>query len=129
MPYRRPRRSPAAVRRLFDCRLSLVRQPALSQVPVHGSRSLAQQASGQPVARAYSHVVFTLPEQRAPLALPNQRLLYDLLFRAASETLLQIAADPRHLGERIGSSPYSIPGARTCVAILTCIAWSIGPVR
>ena len=50
----------------------------------------------------YSHVVFTLPEQLAPLALRNQRLFYDLLFRAASETLLEIAADPRHLGARIG---------------------------
>ena len=50
----------------------------------------------------YAHVVFTLPEQLAPLALRNQRLLYDLLFRAASETLLEIAADPRHLGARIG---------------------------
>jgi Putative transposase/Transposase zinc-binding domain len=50
----------------------------------------------------YSHVVFTLPKQLAPLALRNQRLLYDLLFRAASETLLEIAADPRHLGARIG---------------------------
>ena len=59
-----------------------------------------QAASLLPVA--YSHVVFTLPEQLAPLALRNQRLLYDLLFRAASETLLQIAADPRHLGARIG---------------------------
>ena len=45
-----------------------------------------QAASLLPVA--YSHVVFTLPEQLAPLALRNQRLLYDLLFRAASETLL-----------------------------------------
>jgi Putative transposase len=43
-----------------------------------------------------------LPEQLAPLALHHQRLLYDLLFRAASETLLKIAADPRHLGARIG---------------------------
>src|SRR5271157_5911006 len=59
-----------------------------------------QAASLLPVA--YSHVVFTLPEQLAPLALRNQRLLYDLLFRAASETLLQIAADPHHLGARIG---------------------------
>jgi hypothetical protein len=50
----------------------------------------------------YSHVVFTLPEQLAPLALRNQRLLYDLLFRAASESLLEIAADPRHLGAHIG---------------------------
>jgi Putative transposase/Transposase zinc-binding domain len=51
----------------------------------------------------YAHVVFTVPEQLAPLALRNQRLFYSLLFRAASETLLEIAADPRHLGARIGA--------------------------
>src|SRR5258708_40215053 len=50
-----------------------------------------------------AHVVFTVPEQLAPLALSNQRLFYNLLFRAASETLLEIAADPRHLGARIGA--------------------------
>ncbi len=50
----------------------------------------------------YSHVVFTLPQQLAPLALRNQRRFYNLLFRAASETLLEIAADPHHLGARIG---------------------------
>src|SRR6202522_2423638 len=50
----------------------------------------------------YAHVVFTVPEQLAPLALRNQRLFYNLLFRAASETLLEIAADPRHLSARIG---------------------------
>jgi hypothetical protein len=42
------------------------------------------------------------PEQLAPLALRNQRLFYNLLFRATSETLLEIAAEPRHLGARIG---------------------------
>jgi adenylate cyclase len=47
-------------------------------------------------------VVFTLPQLVAPLALQNQQLIYGLLFRAAAETLLQIAADPRHLGARIG---------------------------
>jgi Putative transposase/Transposase zinc-binding domain len=50
----------------------------------------------------YFHVVFTLPQQVAPLALQNQRLVYRILFRAAAETLLQIGADPRHLGARIG---------------------------
>ena len=50
----------------------------------------------------YAHVVFTVPEQLAPLALRNQRLFYNLMFRAASETLLEIAADSRHLGARIG---------------------------
>ena len=50
----------------------------------------------------YFHVVFTLPKPMAALALQNRRVMYGLLFRAASETLLQIAADPRHLGARIG---------------------------
>lgn len=46
----------------------------------------------------YFHVVFTLPEQLQPLGLKNRRVLYDLLFRAASQTLLKLAADPRRLG-------------------------------
>ncbi len=50
----------------------------------------------------YAHVVFTIPEQLAPLAFRNQRMFYNLLFRAASETLLELAADPRQLGARIG---------------------------
>lgn len=50
----------------------------------------------------YFHVVFTLPEQLNALAVSHPRLLYDLLFRCASETLLKIAADPKHLGARIG---------------------------
>ena len=51
---------------------------------------------------SYCHVVFTVPEQLAYLALQNQRLFYGLLFRAVSQTLLEIAADPRHLGAHIG---------------------------
>ena len=50
----------------------------------------------------YFHVVFTLPQMVAPLALQNQRIVYGILFRAAAETLLQIAADRKHLGARIG---------------------------
>jgi hypothetical protein len=50
----------------------------------------------------YFHVVFTLPEQLQPLVLKNRRLVYDLLFRAASETLLELAADPKRLGAQIG---------------------------
>ena len=49
----------------------------------------------------YFHVVFTVPQVVAPLALRNQRLVYGILFRAAAETLLRIAADPSHLGARI----------------------------
>ncbi len=50
----------------------------------------------------YFHVVFTLPEQLASVALQNQRVVYNLLFSAAAETLRTIAADPRHLGAEIG---------------------------
>ena len=50
----------------------------------------------------YFHVVFTVPQRLAPLALQNQRLIYGILFRAAAETLMRIAGDRRHLGARIG---------------------------
>ncbi len=50
----------------------------------------------------YFHVVFTLPKQLKALALKNRRVVYNLLFRAASQTLLQLAADPKRLGAQIG---------------------------
>jgi hypothetical protein len=50
----------------------------------------------------YAHVVFTLPSELGPLALQNPRVVYGLLFRAVSQTLLEVAATPRHLGARIG---------------------------
>src|SRR3954462_7571402 len=48
---------------------------------------------------SYFHVVFTVPTAVAEI---NKAAVYDLLFRAASETMLTIAADPKHLGARIG---------------------------
>ena len=50
----------------------------------------------------YCHVVFTLPQELAHMALQNQPVVYSILFRAVSETLLTIAADPRWLGAHIG---------------------------
>jgi Putative transposase/Transposase zinc-binding domain len=50
----------------------------------------------------YAHVVFTLPAVLGPIALQNPREVYNILFRAAAETLQQIAADPNHLGAEIG---------------------------
>jgi len=50
----------------------------------------------------YFHVVFTLPAEVADIALQNKAAVYGLLFQAASEAMLTIAADPRHLGARIG---------------------------
>jgi hypothetical protein len=50
----------------------------------------------------YFHVVFTLPAEVAAITFHNKAALYDLLFKAASETMLTIAADPKHLGAHIG---------------------------
>ncbi len=50
----------------------------------------------------YVHVVFTLPPQLAALTLQNKKVIYDLLFRASAETLLEVARDPRHLGAELG---------------------------
>jgi hypothetical protein len=50
----------------------------------------------------YFHLVFTLPTALGPIALQNPRGVYGLLFRAAAETLRQVAADPAHLGAEIG---------------------------
>ena len=50
----------------------------------------------------YFHVVFTLPRVLGPIALENPRQVYGLLMQAAAETLLELAADPKHLGAKIG---------------------------
>ncbi len=50
----------------------------------------------------YYHVVFTLPAAIADIAYQNKAVIYDLLFKASAETLTTIAADPKHLGARVG---------------------------
>jgi len=50
----------------------------------------------------YFHVVFTVPHHLSALMLQNKRLLYNLLFRCASATLLEVAANPKRLGAEIG---------------------------
>jgi len=54
------------------------------------------------LAVPYFHIVFTLPASIADIAYQNKAVIYDLLFKASAETMLTIAADPRHLGARIG---------------------------
>lgn len=71
----------------------------------------------------YFHVVFTLPAEIAQIAYWNKKAVYDLLFRASAETLTTIAADPRHLGARIGMTSVlhtwgSAPITRMCT--LSC---------
>ena len=72
----------------------------------------------------YAHVVFTLPEQLAPLALRNQRLFYNLLFRAAAETLLVIAADPAISAHASAYWQCCTRGLRLCGIIPTSIVSS-----
>jgi len=50
----------------------------------------------------YFHVVFTLPSELNPLFIMNPKVMYNLLFRSASETLVELADNPKHLGVRIG---------------------------
>ena len=60
----------------------------------------ARQADLLPVP--YYHVVFTLPAPISDIAYQNKAVIYDLLFKASAEALTTIAADPKHLGARIG---------------------------
>lgn len=57
-----------------------------------------EQRAAELLPISYFHVVFTLPAEVAALALQNKRLLYGMLFEAASQTLREVAANPRHLG-------------------------------
>src|SRR3954468_3055730 len=50
----------------------------------------------------YFHVVFTLPHELNPLCQRNQTVLYNLLFRSSAAAMLEVAADPKHLGSEIG---------------------------
>jgi hypothetical protein len=50
----------------------------------------------------YFHVVFTIPSELNPLVSMNQKVMYDLLFRSVSETLIELANNPKHLGAKIG---------------------------
>ena len=99
-----------------------LRQPALPEV----SRS-----SGAPVAcrtrgRASAAALLTTWCSRCPprigaIAWQNKAEIYGLLFKAASETMLTIAADPKHLGARIGITLCCTPGDRRSPIIRMCI--------
>ena len=71
----------------------------------------------------YFHVVFTLPHELNPLALTTPKLFFDLLFSASSQTLLEVAADPKRLGAESDTSPSCIL-IRTCSAIIMSLGRS-----
>jgi len=59
----------------------------------------------------YFHVVFTLAGAIAAIAYQNKAVVYDLLFKASSQTMHTIAADPKRLGVKIGFTSVLQPGA------------------
>ncbi len=63
---------------------------------------MAGRTRSRTAAAPYFHVVFTVPAAIAQIAFHNKAVVYDLLFKTAAETLTTIAADPKHLGARIG---------------------------
>jgi hypothetical protein len=69
-----------------------------------GSQALAWMAErkAELLQIPYFHIVFTLPAEIGAIAYQNKAVIYDLLFKASSDTMLTIAADPKHLGAKIG---------------------------
>jgi len=68
----------------------------------------------------YFHVVYTLPSELRDIAYQNKRVIYDLLMKAAAETTLAIASDPKRLGRGSVSPPCCTAGARRSPIIRTC---------
>jgi hypothetical protein len=62
----------------------------------------------------YYHLVFTLPAPVSDIAYQNKAEIYDILFKASAETLITIAADPKHLGARIGVTSV-LQGSRSVI--------------
>jgi Putative transposase/Transposase zinc-binding domain len=65
------------------------------------AREWMEERQGELLPVPYFHIVFTLPSEIGDIAYQNKRTIYDLLFKASAETMLTIAADPKHLGARI----------------------------
>jgi hypothetical protein len=76
-------------------------QPALPKMPGRAAREWMAARAAELLPVPYFHVVFTLPSTIGDIAYQNKAVIYDLLFKASAETMLTIAADPKHLGARI----------------------------
>jgi len=90
------------------------------EVPGRRREAMARRAPSPPAAGPYYHVVFTLPAPIANIAYQNKAVIYDLLFKASTETLTTIAADPKHLAPA-SAHLVLIHGARRSPIIRTSI--------
>src|SRR5262249_29117873 len=104
LPHGGARRPRPALRELLAHRnlLQLLPQPALPEVPRGCSQGVASRTRGGAAAGAVLSRGIQPAGQIADIAYQNKAVIYDLLFKASSETVLTIAADPKHLGTRIG---------------------------
>jgi hypothetical protein len=105
LPYRRAGRTSRPLHRLrtYDQDLlQLVPKSPLPTVPGNARLRWLQVRERELLPTRYVHAVFTLPRELASLALQNKQLIYNLLFHASTETLLEVARDPRRLGAEIG---------------------------
>ncbi len=66
------------------------------------AREWLEEREAELLPAPYFHVVYTLPGPIADIAYQNKAVIYDILFKASAETMITIAADPKHLGARIG---------------------------
>jgi len=69
----------------------------------------------------YFHAVFTLPAPIADIAYQNKRVIYDLLMKTSAETMITIAADPKHLGAKIGITAVLQEVSLTIQSALTLV--------
>ena len=92
-------------------RLQQLPQPALPQVSGRCGTRVAGRARGRSPAGAVLSCGVHAAGAIADIAYQNKAVIYDLLFKASAETTLTIAADPKHLGARIGFIRCCTPGA------------------
>ncbi len=90
-----------------DCGLARIaynscRNPHCPKCQGNAARAWLEAREADLLPVGYFHVVFTVPAEVDDIAFHNKVVVYDLLFKAASEAMMTIAADPRHLGARIG---------------------------
>ena len=79
-----------------------LQKQALPEVPCSQAREWMAAREAELLPVPYFHIVFTLPAEIGDIAYQNKAVIYDLLFKASSETMLRIAADKKHLGAKIG---------------------------
>src|SRR5450830_1132539 len=104
LPHGGPRRACRAMRGLRPYRIAYnsCRNRHCPKCQGAAAKQWLAECEAELLPVPYYHVVFTLPAPISDIAYQNKAVIYDLLFKASAETLITIAADPKHLGARIG---------------------------